>query len=111
MRDLNACDRSYQSAFDRMRARVCVCGWAFVLEQTQVSSSASPCLLSNIWRTIDRIVQNYYFFTKIFTQKNIYLQTQTQKGSRLLPPPPNLKCHIALNVTGFTKQGNGSIQV
>jgi hypothetical protein len=67
MRDLNACNRSYQSAFDRMRAGVCVCGWASALEQMQVSSSASPCLRSKVWRTVDRIVQKkkvLFFFYK-----------------------------------------------
>jgi hypothetical protein len=94
VRDLNACVRSHTCR------GVCVM-WASALEQTQVSSNASPCLRPNVWRTIDRIVQSNFFFLQKYLQKiftytnqNIYTHKST---------PPNLKCHIAHNVTEFTK--------
>jgi hypothetical protein len=137
VRAKNECDRTFVSAFDRIRA-ACVCQvgstferigyvqtheckkvcvrWGTAFEQTQVSSNACPCLRLNAKGTFERTVQSkkiFFFFnykniyTKIFTKQNNYKNVHTKTST----PPPNLKRHIAHNVTESTTPRDGSIQV
>jgi hypothetical protein len=57
-----------------------------------------------------------FFYKNIYILKIITTNTQTKiftnyKHKHTSTPPPNLKCHIAHNVTELTNLGDGSIQV
>jgi hypothetical protein len=99
--------------------------WGAAVEQTQVSSNAAPCLHSNANGAFKRRVQSNFFLfflqryllNKIITNtthKLKYLHTYLQTENiykNTSTPPPNLKRHIAHNVTKLTNLGNGPIQV
>jgi hypothetical protein len=99
VRLLNECDRSHLSALDHIHASVCV-KWASAFEPTCVNSSVSPCLRSSVQLCARSQSAKQNFF---FLKQNIY-KNKKQKGSpEKSTPIPNLKWHIAHNVTRFTK--------
>jgi hypothetical protein len=78
------------SAFKGMRAGVCVCDRALRFLQRYLHNK----IITNTTHKLK------YLHTYLHTE-NIYKNTST--------PPPNLKHHIAHNVTELTNLGDGSI--